>query len=257
MLYSGTTLIVSMLIESCRMKWAVSLNNRIKRVAPCHTLKNPTKCLWRWEPDRRSNCLLQSACTFMWNIVDCDFKQPIHLNSTRIWEQNTVSHPQILSIFASLQPKRFDWSIFLSLMESWKLIPLKWYVLCIGILLCWHANDVMFWAYLRTQQNYASAPSSKAKHGPLSTLPFPGLILTFTGIVRYWVESCLPTIFSQIIILYYDLYMSSVEHVSCKHTLNHLLSRIRKHQYALTTERTSNQRLNIYCGYKYIHAFYN
>ena len=51
------------------------------------TLKNPTctKCLRRWEPDRRSNILLQSACTSMcrhihdWNIVDCDVKQPIQL----------------------------------------------------------------------------------------------------------------------------------------------------------------------------------
>ena len=33
--------------------------NRIKRVAPCRyrtcTLKNPAKCLWRWEADRRYN----------------------------------------------------------------------------------------------------------------------------------------------------------------------------------------------------------
>ena len=140
-------------------------------------------------------------------------------------------HPSVL-LFCS-----FDWSIFLSIMESWKLIPLKTYVLCIGILLCWHTNDFMFWAYLRTQQNYASIPLSRVKHGPLSTLLFPGLRLPFKGIVRYWVEACLPTIFPQIIILYYDLYMSSVQHVSCKYTLNHLLSRLRKQQYALTTEK--------------------
>ena len=34
-------------------------NHRIKRLVPCRyrtgTLKNPVKCLWRWEPDRRYN----------------------------------------------------------------------------------------------------------------------------------------------------------------------------------------------------------
>ena len=45
------------------------------------TLKNPTKCLWRWEPDHRSNVLLQSACASMfrhmydWNIVYCDVSE--------------------------------------------------------------------------------------------------------------------------------------------------------------------------------------
>ena len=42
-----------------RLNGAVSRNNRIKgwsRVgARMGMLKNPTKCLWRWEPDRRSN----------------------------------------------------------------------------------------------------------------------------------------------------------------------------------------------------------
>ena len=42
-----------------RLNGAVSRNNHIKRVAPCRcrtgTLKNPTKCIWRWEPDRRYN----------------------------------------------------------------------------------------------------------------------------------------------------------------------------------------------------------
>ena len=39
------------------------------------------------------------------------------------------------------------------------MIPFHWYVLCIGILLCWHANDVMFWGYkahFGTQKNYAT-----------------------------------------------------------------------------------------------------
>ena len=44
-----------------RLNGAVCRNHRIKgwsspRVgARTGTLKNPTKCLWRWEPDRRSN----------------------------------------------------------------------------------------------------------------------------------------------------------------------------------------------------------
>ena len=43
-----------------RLNGAVSLNYRIKRAVPCRcldagTLKNPTKFLWRWDPDRRSN----------------------------------------------------------------------------------------------------------------------------------------------------------------------------------------------------------
>ena len=39
------------------------------------------------------------------------------------------------------------------------MIPFHWYVLCIGILMCWHANDVMFWGYqahFGTQKNYAT-----------------------------------------------------------------------------------------------------
>ena len=42
-----------------RLNGAVCRNHRIKGcsrvVARTGTLKNPTKCLWRWEPDRRSN----------------------------------------------------------------------------------------------------------------------------------------------------------------------------------------------------------
>ena len=43
-----------------RLNGAVCRNHRIKRFGPrvgvrTGTLKNPTKCLWRWEPDRRSN----------------------------------------------------------------------------------------------------------------------------------------------------------------------------------------------------------
>ena len=60
------------------------LNGAVSR--PCvgawtGTLKNPTKCLWRWEPDRRYKFLLQSAATSMTEIsFDCDIKQTTHLN---------------------------------------------------------------------------------------------------------------------------------------------------------------------------------
>ena len=45
---------------------------------------------------------------------------------------------------------------------NYRMIPFHWYVLCIGILLCWHANDVMFWGYqshFGTQKNYATGTS--------------------------------------------------------------------------------------------------
>ena len=74
---------VSSVSPACRKR-------RIKREGPCRCSdghgKNPTKCLWRLEPDRRSNFLLRSACTsvcrrmYDWNIVDCDVKQPIDLS---------------------------------------------------------------------------------------------------------------------------------------------------------------------------------
>ena len=42
---------------------------------------------------------------------------------------------------------------------NYRIIPFHQYVLCIGILLCWHAKDVMFWGYqshFGTQKNYAT-----------------------------------------------------------------------------------------------------
>ena len=63
-----------------RLNGAVS---RIKRVAPCRcragTLKNPTKLVWRWEPDRRYNFFFgppAQLCrhVYDWNIVACDVK---------------------------------------------------------------------------------------------------------------------------------------------------------------------------------------
>ena len=53
---------VSYVSPACRKRrltGAVCLNHCIKRLVPCGawtgTSKNPAKCLWRWEPDRRSN----------------------------------------------------------------------------------------------------------------------------------------------------------------------------------------------------------
>ena len=70
-----------------RLNGAVCRNHRIKRVVPCRcrtgTLKNPTKCLWRWEPDRRYNFFFNPPAhlcrhIYDWNIVNCDVKQPIY-----------------------------------------------------------------------------------------------------------------------------------------------------------------------------------
>ena len=59
---------VSSVSPACRkrrLNGAVSWNNHIKwwpRVSTwVGTLKNPTKCLWRWEPDRRSNFFIPPA----------------------------------------------------------------------------------------------------------------------------------------------------------------------------------------------------
>ena len=55
-----------------RLNGAVCRNYRIKRVVPCRcrtgTLKNPTKCLWRLEPDRRYNFFSPPAhlCRHIW-----------------------------------------------------------------------------------------------------------------------------------------------------------------------------------------------
>ena len=65
-----------------RQVGAVSRNNR-KKGGPCRcwtgTLKNPTKCLWRWEPDRRYNFFFSPPAhrchhIYDWNIVACDVR---------------------------------------------------------------------------------------------------------------------------------------------------------------------------------------
>ena len=84
---------VSSVSPACRKRrliGAVCRNHRLKKGwsrvgARTGTFKNPTKCLWRWEPDRTSNFFSPPAhlcaVTYYWNIVNCDVKQPIQLNS--------------------------------------------------------------------------------------------------------------------------------------------------------------------------------
>ena len=81
----------------------------------------------------------------------------------RIWEKSTVSHPQKFCRF-SLRGNTIFHRMLFSVHKTqhngnYRMIPFHWYVLCIGILLCWHANDVMFWGYqahFGTQKNYAT-----------------------------------------------------------------------------------------------------
>ena len=66
-----------------RLNGAVCWNHHIKRVVPCWcrtgTLKNPAKCLWHWEPDRRYNFFFSPPAhlchhIYDWNIVASDVK---------------------------------------------------------------------------------------------------------------------------------------------------------------------------------------
>ena len=78
-------------------------------------------------------------------------------------EKYGKSPPKNWSIFTSRQ-HNFSPNAFFSVHitqhnGNYRMIPFHWYVLCIGILLCWHANDVMFWGYqahFGTQKNYAT-----------------------------------------------------------------------------------------------------
>ena len=82
----------------------------------------------------------------------------------RIWEKSTVSHPQRFCRFFTSRQHKFWPNIFFLVHMSrhngnYRMIALYWYVLCIGILLSWHANDVMFLgcqANFGMQKNYAT-----------------------------------------------------------------------------------------------------
>ena len=78
-------------------------------------------------------------------------------------EKYGKSPPEILSIFTSRQhkfwPNIFFWVHMSRHNGNYRMIAFYWYVLCIGILLSWHANDVMFLgcqANFGTQKNYAT-----------------------------------------------------------------------------------------------------
>ena len=81
----------------------------------------------------------------------------------RIWEKSTVSLPQRFCRFSLRGNTNFD-RIFFGVHMSrhngnYRMIAFYWYVLCIGILLSWHANDVMFLgcqANFGTQKNIAT-----------------------------------------------------------------------------------------------------
>ena len=88
-------------------------------------------------------------------------------------EKYGKSPPKILSIFTSRQHNFFTecfFSVHITQHNgNYRMIPFHWYVLCIGILLCWHANDVMFWGYqahFGTRKNYATGTSGQAGTDP-------------------------------------------------------------------------------------------
>ena len=66
--------------------------------------------------------------------------------------------PSIFCRFSLRGNSNFHWMFWFGPFIS----AFLWYVLCIGILLCWQANDVMFWgchSHFGTQKNHASTTS--------------------------------------------------------------------------------------------------
>ena len=57
-----------------RLNGTVCRNHRIKWLVSCRcgtdTLKNPAKCLWRWEPDRRYNFFFSPPAHLYRHIYD-------------------------------------------------------------------------------------------------------------------------------------------------------------------------------------------
>ena len=105
------------------------------------TLKNPTKCLCRWELDLRSNFLLQSACTSMcrhiydWNIVDCDVEQPIHL--TAACQQGTLLRLRLIR--SGLRASKFSVFKLLEIVIVW-----VYYTIPFGFSMFRHFRDIIF-----------------------------------------------------------------------------------------------------------------
>ena len=101
----------------------------------------------------------------------------------RIWEQSTVSHPKTFVDFHFAATQIFNecFDLVQISQHNWhyRMIPFYWYVLYIGTLLCWHANDVRFMgcdSHFGTQKNYATTtlaekPSYMCEASSTSSLP--------------------------------------------------------------------------------------
>ena len=111
---------VSSVFPACRKRrliGAVCRNHRIKRLVPCRcrtgTLKNPTKCLWRWEPDRRYNFFLGPpavpahlcAVAYMTEIISLIVTLNNQFNSTQF---KSIQRPHATLLFLELSTCMID-----------------------------------------------------------------------------------------------------------------------------------------------------
>ena len=100
-------------------------------------------------------CMVNPSMTFIFSWLgnmlhsDTPLIVAIITEGCRIMEKSTVSHSQDFVDFHSAATQIFTecfFSVHISQHNgNYKMIAFYWYVLCIGILLSWHANDVMFW----------------------------------------------------------------------------------------------------------------
>ena len=95
--------------------------------------------------------------------LDYPFIVAIITEGCRFKEKSLVSHPPRFCRFSLRGNKKFSPNFLgVNISEhngTYRMIAFYWHVLCIGILLSWHANYVMFWgcqANLGTQKNYAT-----------------------------------------------------------------------------------------------------
>ena len=116
----------------------------------------------------------------LWNMLHSDTPNvEIITEDCRIWEKSTVSHsPKFcrFSLRGNTIFHRMLFSVHITQHNgNYRMILFRWYELCIGILLCWHANDVMFFffffffwgggyqAHFGTQKNYATGTKISSK----------------------------------------------------------------------------------------------
>ena len=104
--------------------------------------------------------------------VDTTLIVGIFIKTCRIWEQSTVSHPQNFCRFSLRVNSNCHWMFWFGpyISAKWKLQDDTFLMICncIGILLCWHANDVMFWGFhshFGTQKNHATTTKANKKYG--------------------------------------------------------------------------------------------